>query len=180
MYTPTKQQIKRAAEYYESIESYEERDRLQKRFGQMGMPDREDMFYKWLVKELGYINPEVKDKWLKALRSGEYKQGKGALKTNDDKFCCLGVLCDLYQKEHEEAKWVDSTDKNLSEGTNKDLFEDGHGSVRAGIPTDAVIRWAGMKEPNPKVGSFGGSTLAKLNDNGSTFDEIADLIEKYL
>lgn len=36
-------------------------------------------------------------KWLEALRSGEYVQGKGALKAHDnkDRYCCMGVLCDV-------------------------------------------------------------------------------------
>ena len=37
---------------------------------------------------------ELKSKWIKALRSGKYKQGKGRLKKNG-KFCCLGVLRDV-------------------------------------------------------------------------------------
>ena len=44
-------------------------------------------------------------KWVKALRSGDYKQGHGRLRT-DDTFCCLGVACDLYAQEHPEAKWT--------------------------------------------------------------------------
>ena len=32
------------------------------------------------------------EKWDAALRSGEYKQGKGRLETSDKKYCCLGVL----------------------------------------------------------------------------------------
>ena len=39
------------------------------------------------------------DKWINALESGEYKQGKHNLRTNDDTFCCLGVLCDIAVKE---------------------------------------------------------------------------------
>lgn len=33
-----------------------------------------------------------KNKWIKALRSGEYKQGTGELKTSRGAYCCLGVL----------------------------------------------------------------------------------------
>lgn len=33
-------------------------------------------------------------KWIKALRSGRYKQGVKRLR-GDDKFCCLGVACDI-------------------------------------------------------------------------------------
>lgn len=34
------------------------------------------------------------DKWIEALRSGQYKQGKGYLKKGDC-HCCLGVLCEV-------------------------------------------------------------------------------------
>lgn len=36
----------------------------------------------------------IADKWVKALRSGEFEQGQGALKANN-KYCCLGVLQEL-------------------------------------------------------------------------------------
>lgn len=39
------------------------------------------------------VRQETKDKWLNALRSGEYKQGKNALfEREDETYCCLGVL----------------------------------------------------------------------------------------
>lgn len=41
------------------------------------------------------MNKEVKAKWVAALRSGEYKQGKGRLKNINNEYCCLGVLCAL-------------------------------------------------------------------------------------
>lgn len=37
--------------------------------------------------------------FVKALRSGKYEQGKGRLRTKDDKFCCLGVACDVMGTE---------------------------------------------------------------------------------
>jgi hypothetical protein len=37
------------------------------------------------------MNPEIKAKWIEALRSRDYEQGYGFLCLND-KFCCLGVL----------------------------------------------------------------------------------------
>jgi hypothetical protein len=37
----------------------------------------------------------LKQKWLEALRSGKYKQGRFALRTKIDDYCCLGVLCDV-------------------------------------------------------------------------------------
>jgi len=35
---------------------------------------------------------KFKEKWLKALRSGEYKQGEGHL-YQDGCYCCLGIAC---------------------------------------------------------------------------------------
>lgn len=40
------------------------------------------------------LDPEFKAKWVAALRSGEYKQGKCQLyDQKDNSFCCLGVAC---------------------------------------------------------------------------------------
>lgn len=41
------------------------------------------------------MDKKLKDKWVKALRSGEYRQGKGALCYHlsvEKRYCCLGVL----------------------------------------------------------------------------------------
>lgn len=38
------------------------------------------------------IKKEDLDKWLTALRSGEYKQGYGSLQDQNGGYCCLGVL----------------------------------------------------------------------------------------
>jgi hypothetical protein len=37
---------------------------------------------------------ELKNRWVAALRSGEYEQGRLKLKV-DDKYCCLGVLAEV-------------------------------------------------------------------------------------
>lgn len=37
--------------------------------------------------------------WAEALESGKYKQTKGQLRVQD-RLCCLGVACDLYDPEH--------------------------------------------------------------------------------
>ena len=53
------------------------------------------------------MNKQLKSKWVKALRSGKYKQGFGTLKQRHNTnhrpmYCCLGVLRELmpapYQK----------------------------------------------------------------------------------
>lgn len=40
------------------------------------------------------LDPEFKAKWIAALRSGEYKQGKFYLEHNGG-YCCLGVACKI-------------------------------------------------------------------------------------
>lgn len=40
------------------------------------------------------VDRALRDKWIKALRSGEYEQTSGSLEAGG-KFCCLGVLCKL-------------------------------------------------------------------------------------
>jgi len=51
------------------------------------------------------MDKALKAKWLEALRSGKYKQGQGRLRSDDDKFCCLGVLCDISG----EGEWEHSS-----------------------------------------------------------------------
>lgn len=53
----------------------------------------------------------VKAKWIAALTSGEYSKTKGALKDNCG-FCALGVLCDIYAKEH-NIEWEQEGDSNM-------------------------------------------------------------------
>lgn len=107
------------------------------------------------------MNEQVKEKWLIALRSGEYQQGKHRLKSVNN-FCCLGVLCDIHSKQSENV--FDNADAYM-ENTST-------------LPQQ-VIDWAGLKSPSPNVINTN-ITLAGLNDAGKSFIEIADLIEKHL
>lgn len=113
------------------------------------------------------LNPEVKARWVAALRSGEYTQGKGMLREADNCMCCLGVLCDLYDKD----------------GWGK-LFNGFSGS-----PPMEVREWAGFpvapyeddSRPTPDVTIAGRvEALYTHNDQGATFAEIADAIEQQL
>ncbi len=47
----------------------------------------------------------ILEKWVPALRSGEYVQGRGTLKSPDGEYCCLGVACDLMSKEGLLPDW---------------------------------------------------------------------------
>jgi hypothetical protein len=118
------------------------------------------------------VNPEVKTKWLAALRSGEFEQGAVRLKTEvrdgTSKFCCLGVLCELHDKEHG--------------------CEQSYESISGELP-DHVRDWAGLSENNPYMNqpvSFAypkewRTHISVLNDiKQFSFNQLADLIEAQL
>ena len=44
------------------------------------------------------LTPELKARWIAALRSGEYIQGRYNLRTREGHYCCLGVLCMVLEK----------------------------------------------------------------------------------
>ena len=108
------------------------------------------------------MKPEIKAQWLTALRSGDYQQGQGYLRQGDQ-YCCLGVLCDLYGKAV-GPEWDDGPNEWAD-------IQAMHGE-EATLPFK-VQEWAGIDSPSPL-------DLAALNDNGSTFEELANIIEEGL
>jgi hypothetical protein len=118
------------------------------------------------------MNKEVKEKWLEALRSGEYEQGRERLRSGD-KFCCLGVLCEIYRKDMDNGEWRTYDKDDI-------LFQTGATSKFGTLPR-VVINWSELPDDNPNVTHDGMvNTLASLNDNGESFETIADVIEKNL
>jgi hypothetical protein len=111
------------------------------------------------------MNPEWKEKWITALRSGEYQQGKGSLRNSYNQFCCLGVFCDIYIKKNpDRAKWEDNT--------NTFIIDD----LRYGVYLAPIFKEiAGFSENEFYDCNV---ALMVMNDNGMTFKEIADIIEK--
>ena len=123
------------------------------------------------------MNQYVKNKWIAALRSGEYKQAGGRLREGDC-YCCLGVLTDLYDKDiqNDHHYWREEVFGYL-------YVSDGV-TTEATLP-DSVIKWAGLKECNPTVREerMGKpvTSLAYLNDNEALdFNQLADIIEAQL
>jgi hypothetical protein len=117
--------------------------------------------------------------WVEALRSGKYKQTQEVLHRIDSKnesFCCLGVLCNLYQQDRRSKK------KKCLAVCKKQIekeYEISYDGFSALLPRP-VIKWAGMKTEN---GSWDGTnektSLIYLNDEDrKTFKSIANVIEK--
>lgn len=120
------------------------------------------------------MNPEIKAKWVAALRSGNYPQTKKVLRDSKG-FCCYGVLCDLYAQEHlQEAEWTSNSSHYVFGMHLNNTFYN-----RAVMPPVHVFDWA--DGGNIVISDQGEPvSLDALNDEGVSFDEIANLIEKYL
>ena len=125
------------------------------------------------------MRKEVMKKWVKALRSGKFKQGQGTLKQYNSKgvvqHCCLGVLCELYnenmKKNHKKTlpeKICDTCcSRSTKFGTKTDI-----------LPTQ-VKNWAGMKSTEGDWTTENGlkDSLIDWNDSGKTFKSIANAID---
>lgn len=147
------------------------------------------------------MNPEVKALWLAALRSGEYQQDVGFLKTEHG-FCPLGVLCEIAVKNGVIDAPVEARNEDGLMVWWYGGDGDGHGMGGVGgdlgklcgeLP-ESVMRWAGLESsvgypPRDDAVSTGANilggdrpsetwSLVEWNDDaGATFVEIADIVE---
>lgn len=107
-----------------------------------------------------------------ALRSGKYKQGQHQLKTFEKgpKYCCLGVFCELrVQKEH--GFWG---------GSLKNTFFDRETCNAHYLPS-SLRELLGVGSEGPVLTIEGKvATAAGFNDDGYSFNEIADAWEVWL
>lgn len=126
------------------------------------------------------MRKDVAKKWVRALRSGKYKQGECYLKQFNDrgepKHCCLGVLCELYndtmRKNHKKTLSTKIRNKLTSDCV---VFNNKEGELPR-----VVMKWADINDP---IGRFivDGEmlcSLADMNDIGKTFKTISNFIEK--
>lgn len=108
------------------------------------------------------LNQQIKEEWLVALRSGEYKQGQYSLKEHNQ-YCCLGVILEL---QNELTVDYDGRFCNFQHSSSI---------------SDNSVMYNVLKG----FGDFSGfridkkECLAALNDSGYTFNEIADIIETH-
>ena len=108
--------------------------------------------------------------WIKALRSGEYKQTAQCLK-NQYGYCCLGVAADLLVKESAGVCFWElaplQTDYIFQDPSSNEL-DATHDSM---LPDDTAAKF-GLREGEQDL-------LAGMNDSSrNTFLEIADYIEE--
>lgn len=148
-----------------------------------------------------------KNRWIAALRSGNYPQVKGTLCRWDESdpdrqptaegYCCLGVLAETMQPGATAPNFTgyDAMAGWCSEGGGGLQYEDELGeefisrhkmSVLYEEAPEAVLAFREKLKITPAVSSTGDpntwdTVLMNLNDSGKvTFNEIADLIEEYM
>lgn len=126
------------------------------------------------------MDQDIKNRWVNALRSGEYQQTKNWL-VRENGYCCLGVLCEIAVQDGvviEEAGGYTSVEDNDDRS-----YED--------LPK-AVQHWAGLDSENPLSDvEFAGpdseyratrqkfAYLSELNDDMDyDFERIAEVIDR--
>lgn len=114
---------------------------------------------------------ELQDRWLAALRSGEYGQTTTGLRDERDRFCCLGVACDIYNPK----LWINTRYMD-NESVLPDIVHADFGfKYTVGAYLEVHEQEAeGLRFAHKLV------TLIRLNDiERWSFDRIANFIEKY-
>jgi hypothetical protein len=116
------------------------------------------------------MKKNIKDLWVKALKSGEFNQIQGQLE-KDGKYCALGIL------------WVLALVNGIC--TYDERSDGGRFDNRRSTLSYNVMNWAGIKnflDPGAGVVKFmhkgKGRSISEMNDHGSDFNEIARVIEK--
>lgn len=137
------------------------------------------------------MNKEVKALWTAALRSGEYEQTKGVLKSvtkdGEASYCCLGVLCEIARQQGVE---VDYTERVFEVEGGEQLY--GIFDDQTGVLPTSVQVWSGIGGGTGDIhgemvtspygdGRYEVHTLSALNDAYEyDFNQIADVIDAQL
>jgi len=103
-----------------------------------------------------------KNKWIKALKSGKYKQGEDYLLCNynsKEEYCCLGVACAIVKI-------------NKSILYDRELPQDLQNNDSKALPS--LLR--GLDDISQTIND----KLSRLNDKGKSFNYIASYIKRYL
>jgi hypothetical protein len=115
------------------------------------------------------MDRKIKRKWVKALRSGRYQQAQSELKTENNTYCCLGVLCNVVG-----ARWANSDEGWLIAKLKGAVINVPNGEIL----TPKFLKQIGLTKYRQDI-------LTRMNDGegftrGSSFTEIAAYIDKNL
>jgi hypothetical protein len=110
------------------------------------------------------MKTELKNRWLVALRSADYRQGVGYLRQESSDgaaYCCIGVLCEVAG-----AEWSNGGYKSA-------------GTTRYRPQFRGEVSWGSqLFAPSSLLSQSDQDILSKMNDEeGLNFNSIADWIE---
>ena len=120
------------------------------------------------------MNKTVKHTWTEALRSGKYLQGTDSLlrtdkDTHDERFCCLGVLCNIISP----LGWDEPHGVKDGDGNYPARWFTYHGVTSAeNLPTSL--------RGELDISGEAQTLLISMNDGAATFPDIADWIDENL
>lgn len=135
--------------------------------------------------------PEIIREWVLALRSGKYQQTQGTLSKFDEEtktqsFCADGVLCEVMRlRDPERIRW-----NRLANPEFLSIEVDGEPEgLNWSMAPSSFYKKVGLDCSGYSVGGFemfiknepkGFRSTARANDFGLSFEEIAEMIERYL
>lgn len=123
-----------------------------------------DMLQSWEQPTAPLMRPDLKARWVRALRSGKYPPCWGHLHDQNGGFCVMGVLADLYCQDT-GAKWVPNYYYYY------DLVSHTGSVARYTLPLE-VFQWAGIRN------IYAIRSIDRIYDNGSmSHADIASIIE---
>jgi hypothetical protein len=122
------------------------------------------------------INKERVQLLVDALRSGRYKQGRGKLRTPDERYyCCLGVATKIALDAGLEVEEIPATGDPLHGQPWRQAYQ---------VMCPTVADWYGFDNGNPGLNGItpAGATIieqaSRWNDDyGADFTQIADMFE---
>jgi len=134
-------------------------------------------------------NLKLIKEWIEALRSGKYTQGQSCLRSRGDKFCCLGVLCDITSRKDWEVVVFDEEysyysileeDSVLPESILNLLnLEERTLTFKISSENSKLLEILENYEEEDRVSELGYYDLAQLNDSWELdFSQIADILEE--
>jgi len=120
------------------------------------------------------INKRAMKQWIKALRSGKYKQGSGRLvrlvQRGGEEYCCMGVACEIFMTTKKGKSVLKKDSGRYIYGADRESY---------GMPV-CVSKWLGLDrgEHSDDVKTKHTDSIVNWNDNlNMTFNQIADELE---
>jgi hypothetical protein len=128
------------------------------------------------------LDPDVKAKWVAALRSGNYEQGYHLLKY-DNRYCCLGVFCEIMRvpvSDTIEGAVLFDNEKSVLPLSVQHEYGFSESEVYINLTQENVQRLNEYIDVATNAFELDYTLLTTVNDRGVPFDVIADLIEEHL